>query len=228
MHKKEILRGQEDHEITEREARAYQAKKTRQPQARRELDRAETKLFLSLVSQMASSVDFETKLSMKRGEVEYYKGVLDIEDYTEARKLLAQMDLEDARAADDQIENNRRQAREAEAAAQARLDEYEREKAAIRHERAQNQQLDPSAIADEDARRQREFDAAQAAAAPESEWRLPESNGPLRNDILRRFQHELEQQGWNFCKTKYGVGASDLKAEAARLGLKVNWDIVPR
>jgi hypothetical protein len=221
------LHGQEDREITEREARAYRAKKNQKPAQRKELPRDEVKLFLRLVSEMASSTEFETKLDMRRADIDYYKQQLDVEDPREARSTLMSMDLEDARARDDRVEDNRRQAREAEAAANARLKEYEAEEARQQSVRAEKQ-LDPSAIADADSDRQRLFEAQKTLSEPETDWRLPEVDGQLRNDIIRRFQHELLQQGWNFCRTKYGCTSDDLKSEARRLGLRINWDLVPR
>lgn len=225
---KDKLHGEGEREITEREARAYRANKDRTASPRKELPRDEAKLFLRLVGEMSSSADFEIKLGMSRADVDFYKKSFDVEDYSEARSVLQRMDLEDARALDDKREDNRQQAREAEAAAQERLDAYEAQQNADRLIRAENQQLDPAAIADEDARRQREFVASQEVDVPSTDWLLPESDGPLRGDILRRFQHELGQQGVSFCRTKYGCTAADLKSEAKRLGVRINWDTVPR
>lgn len=222
------LHGQEDHEITEREARAYRIKKEQRPVQRKELLRDEVKLFLKLVSDMASSTEFETKLDMRRPDVEHYKRALDIEDPREARSVLASMDLEDTRARDDRIEENRCQARDAEAAANARLKEYDVAELRKRNEYATTQKLDPVVIAEADAERQRLLKAASIFDVPVTEWRLPEVDGPLRTDLIRRFQHELIQQGWNFCRTKYGCTANDLKSEAVRLKLNINWDLVPR
>jgi hypothetical protein len=226
--KKEPLYGEGEREITERESRAYRANKDRPSIVRKELPRNEAKLFLRLVSEMANSVDFETKLGMKRPDIEFYKEQFNVEDYGEARRVLQRMDLEDARALDDSIEENRKQAREAEAEAQARLDEYERTQEVDRRERAKTQRLDPATIADEDAIRQREFAAKQLVDVPSTEWELPEVEGPLRADIIRRFQHELGMQGISFCRTKYGCTAADLKSEAKRLGIRINWDTAPR
>ena len=47
---KEKLYGQEDHDITEREASAYRDQKDQQPLVRGELPRDKVKLFLRLVS----------------------------------------------------------------------------------------------------------------------------------------------------------------------------------
>jgi hypothetical protein len=229
--KKEQLHGEGEREITEREKRAYRANKGQTTTPRRELPRDEAKLFLRLVSEMASSVDYETKLGMTHSDVDYYKRQFDIEDYSEARTLLQRMDLEDARAQDDRVEDNRRQAREAEAAAQERLDAYEAQQAVERSERAKTQTLsaaEKAALADKDAQRQRAFDASQTVSIEDTDWRLPEVDGPLRGDIIRRFQHELGQQGLSFCRTKYGCTVADLKSEAKRLGVRINWDTVPR
>lgn len=222
------LYGQEDHEITEREARAYRAKKSQQPEKRKELPRDELKLFLRLVSEMASSTEFETKLSMGRADTDHYKRQLDIESPKEARSILMSMDLEDARVLDAHIEENRCQAREAEAAANARLKEYEANELSERSERAKTQRLDPVSIAEADAERQRLFEAKSMADMPVTEWRLPEVDGQLYTDLVHRFQHELIQRGWNFCRIKYNCTAIDLKSEAVRLNLHINWDLVPR
>lgn len=222
------LYGQDDHEITEREVRAYRIKKDQRPAGRKTLPRDEVKLFLRLVSEMASSTEFETKLTMNRADIDYYKREMDLEDPGEARRLLRDMDIEDVRAQDDRIEENRLQAREAEEVANVKLKEYGVNELKERTKRAKQQQLDPSVVADADAERQRLFAVRALMDVPVTEWRLPEVDGPLRSDIIRRFQHELTQQGWNFCRIKYGCTSTDLKSEAGRLKLRINWDLVPR
>jgi len=57
-----------------------------------------------------------------------------------------------------------------------------------------------------------------------SEWRLPETD----SDSINQFYRRIIGLGLSFCANMYNVQTKDIKAEANRLKLKIDWDLVKR
>jgi hypothetical protein len=91
-------------------------------------------------------------------------------------------------------------------------------------------QVDVVAIKREDKERQRRHAEQQTKLEiPAKEWRLPqEGNEAQRAELVQRFRRELVYHGFSFVRKKYGASNAQIKFEAQRLGLKINWDIVRR
>lgn len=220
------MNNEEEHVISDREKRAYQeAKKVQPSHERRTLSTNERILFLELVSKVASPAVFQRKLGIDASDVEHYKQQLDIQSHDEARVMLRRMHNESEQKREAEILRNTRDARAAEAIANQRLEEFERQ---------QNQQTNvdrpkQADIAADDAVRQRRFEEQQEENVPVSYWRLRLPQGDAQQaEVIERFRKDIQYRGINFCREKYGTDAQSIRAEASRLNLRINWDTVRR
>jgi len=217
-----------EHVITDRERRAWQANKKRKPAHERpELSLAQRIEFLELLAQMSSRAVFERKLGLTATDIESYKKELDVESQDEARRAARVL----KNRTDDQHEayilEQTKKAREAEAVANDRLESMMSQKA--KDMLTKERTVDVNSAKADDAERQRRFAAQQAELEkPEKEWRLPiESNSGSQEEQIDRFRREIVYHGFRFVQKKYrGVTPAQIKWEAARLGLVINWDIV--
>lgn len=216
----------DEHVITDREKRAWQAGKKRARRERPNLTIPQRIEFLELLARMASNSEFERRLGLSAGDIQHYKKSLDVETADEARTLARKMKQENTEKREASIIEQTKQVREAEAVAQQRLEEIESKRNAERPV----SKVDATAIKREDADRQRRFAAQQAETeVPAKEWRLPvEGNKAQRQELVDRFRRELVYHGFSFVRKKYGASNAQIKFEAQRLGLKINWDIVRR
>lgn len=217
-----------EHVISERAVEALRANEAAPRAERRELSRDEIEEFLQLVSQVQPPSLFKRKLEMSAADVEFYKNSLGINNEDEARRELRRMRHEDETTREREIIQNRKEQREAERVANERLQAMEREKA----ERASQREVpDATKIREDEAAKQRRFAAQQEAEeeARKSDWRLPlEGNPNFHAEQIDTFRRDIMHRGMAFCRKKYGVSSKDIRAEAARLGLRINWDIVHR
>jgi hypothetical protein len=118
---------------------------------------------------------------------------------------------------------NRQEQKEAEATANARL-----EAVALSKLSTEPVRLDKDAIRAEDSERQRRFAESQEVHNT-SAWRLPLSGSEaVRNEELTRFRNDIERRGLSFAASKHACEKSDIRAEARRLGLRIDWDRVRR
>jgi len=222
------MKENDSEEISERAKRAYQRNKKLPTRFERpELTHDQKLEFLSLVAQLASPVIFKRKLNMNANDVEFYKKQLRVESQDEARRLRVRLQRNITADREAEIAENVRQQRAAEKLAQQRLEELEQKRA----ERAlanRKPKRDSLTVKLEDAERQRRFDKQEVASLPKSKWRLPLERHRSEADQIDQFRRDLQYRGVSFCKNRYGVKLSDLKAEAARLGLKINWETIKR
>jgi hypothetical protein len=133
------------------------------------------------------------------------------------------------------VRDNIQQQRAAEAVAQERLDQFEKQKVQdSATKRAKNRAtINPDAVRQEDADRQERFvesqEKAAAGKAAMSDWRLElDGRKSFDDERISAFKHDIIQHGLNFCIQKYGATARELKAETTRLGIKIDWDLVRR
>lgn len=191
-----------------------------------ELTRPQIEQFVTFLAEARASGDFEIHLGLNRRDIERLKSKLGIDTPEDARNFLDDV----FQVADEQREafyaTEKRKAQEARSAAEKRLSAYEKKRA---QERASRQAklskvLNSTQIKQEDAERQRRLEKANKGEydVPESDWRLPEDSSP------EQFQHVLETRGWNFSSSMFNTDKASLIAEAKRLGLDIDFDMVPR
>jgi hypothetical protein len=213
----------------ERDAKIWQDQKKRPKTPRKELTLAERIKFVELVSQLATPGTFERHLGLAPNDVQHYKRILDIESQDEARRLLRNLRKDDADKNEARVIEQVSRVREAEAIANERLKELAARKQA-QAEVEPKPKPNITLVRKEDAERQRRFEASEKAKEQEatkkvgSVWRLPIDD----NESVNRFRREIVNHGLSFCFKKYGATANQIKAEAERLKLKINWDIVRR
>lgn len=217
-----------EHVISQRAVDALRTNESAPREGRRELSRGEIEKFLQLVSRVQSPALFKRKLNMSAHDVEFYKRELGIANEDDARKELRRMKHEDELARERNIVQNRLEQREAEQIANERLQQMERDRA---ERLANREEIDVKKIREDEAAKQRRFATEQASVeeARKSDWRLPlEGNKTTQAAQIDLFRRDVVHHGMGFCLKKYGCAARDIKAEATRLGLKVNWDLVRR
>lgn len=226
-------RYEEEHEITDREKRAWQDSKKPRQIEREALSAKQVIQFLKLVAQLATPTVFERKLGLRQSDVEFYKKKFDVESQDDARRLYKRLEIELLEGREESIIAETGRAREAEEVANQRLKELEQRRVAERAAKPV-EKLDGNKVRQDDADRQRRFaeeqKANEAAALSKSEpWTLPlEGSDADKRGITERYRRDIEHCGMNFCVNKYHVTPLQLKAEAARLGLRINWDRVKR
>lgn len=227
-----------DHEFTERDTRKWQSQKKRTKRERPQLTIQQRITFLELLSQMASSTVFERKLGLSSNDIQYYKKILNIESQEEARLLLRKIKREDADKREVNILEQTAKAREAEEIANKRLQELQDKKATKTIEPKSRPNI--TEVRKDDAVRQRRHEELQnmppspaknvspskrhKIIKSRNEWRLPIDD----HDSIDRFKRDIKNHGFSFIEKKYGATSSQVKAEAKRLGLQINWDIVRR
>lgn len=217
----------EDHEITEREKRAYQRTKKRAiPSARPKLTHEQQLEFLDLIAKLASPVVFKRRLNLSTIDIQFYKRELNVESQEEARLLRKRMERGATAKREAEVMKNIKDQRAAEAVAQKRLEELE-QKRAERAATSKTERRDMLQIRLEDAARKQRFNKQQAAV-PASAWRLPLERHRSEAEQIEQFRRDLQYRGVSFCRDRYGVKLSDLKSEASRLGIKINWDNLKR
>lgn len=212
----------------DRAAREWRANKNKKSTRKRpELNHQQRIIFLEMVARMASRSEFERRLDLTPNDVIYYKKQLDVESQDEARRLARRLKTEKDSAVESRALEEMQKAQEAAEIAQARLDALEAKKAKEAAERP-HRKVDINKVKHEDAERQRRFAEAQAGVAkPKQEWQLPlEEKAGTREEQIDRFRREIIYHGLSFVRRKYGATSQQVKYEAARLGLRINWDIV--
>jgi len=216
----------EEHKITDREKRAWQTGKKRPARRRPSLTTAQRIEFLDLVARMAPASEFERKLNLTSGDVEFYSNELNVKSQQEARRMHRQMKHENKELIEAKAIAENKKVREAEATAQQRLDEIAARREAVRPVK----KPDVLAIKTEDAERQRRLAEQQAKTdVPAKEWQLPvEGTEAQRHEQIDRFRRELLYHGFSFVRKKYNATNAQIKFEAQRLGLKINWEVVRR
>lgn len=216
----------------ERDAKIWQDQKKRPKTPRKQLTLAERIKFLELVSRLATSGSFERHLGISSNDVEHYKKELNVESQEEARRLLRKLRNQDADKHEARVIEQITKVREAEAIAQERLRELEARKQAPTEAKPKP---DITTVRKEDAERQRRFEASEKDRQKDAAFRKALNDGgriwhlPIdTNESVDRFRREIVNHGFAFLHKKYGATAAQVKAEAERLGLKINWDIVRR
>lgn len=219
---------EEKHEYTPQEMAAWREGKNRKRETPPDLVGDDLIQFVELVARDESSGVFEFQMGLGRREIAFYKAKYDVLTVEDARKRLRvlQKEREDARAkflAEQQAE-----ALKARRLAEKRLEELEAKKAAeaqkARQEKAEDNAAKAAAFKQEDAQRQRKF-AAQQASAPDTGWRLPIESRDGEEE-KKRFWNDITGRGMRFCREKYQCENDDIRSEACRLGLSIDWNMV--
>ncbi len=220
---------EQDHVITDAEKENWQRGKNRKRAKPEDLTRSQKLLFVQLVARDSNSGVFERKLNLSRRDVNYFKTQYDILTTEDARRLLRKLQVEEERREEEELSRERKNAAEAQRVAQAKLEELEKSKEQKREEsrqrRAEEMAAKKGEFKKEDAKRQREFAEEQDKAKVETEWRLPITSRDGEEEKIR-FSNDISYRGLKFTKQKYGITEADIRSEAARLGLRIRWDLV--
>jgi hypothetical protein len=184
----------------------------------KELNVQERIKFLELFARMAPDAEYERTLELQPRDISRYCEMLDVVSPNEARRLAKRLKTEHEESREARIVAAQNQLRQAEAIAQQRLAELERKR------------VDINAVREQDAERQRRWAQEQEqATVPAESWELSlEGTEAQRQETIDRFRREIVYRGMNFVRNKYDASPSQIKNEAARLGLKINWEIVRR
>lgn len=226
-------RSEEEHKITGREMAAWQNKPKK---AKHDLPKLTVKQqieFLKCVAQLSTSSIFERKFGLNAAQVEEYKKLFDVESQDDARRKYRKLEIEQFEGREDYIISETTLARKAEDVANARLKELAYRKALEAKERA-DLTPDANAVRADDATRQRRFQEEQVAKEQEAlsrtePWALPLSGSDFdKKDMIERFRKDIENCGLVFCMNKYQASPIQIKAEAGRLNLRINWDRIKR
>lgn len=224
---------EQPHEFTEREKRAWKEGAKRTKRDRPKLTTSQGIEFLKLVAQLASNSTFERRLGLSAADVEFYKKEFDVESQDDARRLYKDLEIALLEGREDMIISETSKARSAEETANLRLKEMELRRTIEKREKAVGTP-DGNVVRAEDAQRQKRFEQEQEDQVTEAlgksdPWFLPlEGSESDRRGITDRFRRDIEYCGMQFCVNKYQASPIQLKAEAARLKLRINWDRVKR
>jgi len=226
-------KNEKPHEITEREKRAWQEGSRTRKRDRPTLTMPQRIEFLKMVAQLSSNTAFERKLGLGAADVDFYKKEFSVENQDDARRLYKRLEIDMIEGNEERIISETGKARDAEATANLRLKELELRKTIEKREKAVGTP-NGNAIRAEDAERQQRFQQEQDAQMTEAlskgePWFLPlEGSESDRRGMTERFRRDIENCGLQFCVDKYQANLLQLKAEAARLKLRINWDRVKR
>ena len=181
--------------------------------------------FLELVAQMAGNSTFERVLGIDANEVAKYKKLLDVETQDEARQLAKKLRRANEEGREARIIEQSKRAREAADIANKRLAELESK----RNQEKPIKKYDSVAIKKEDAERQRRLEKEQRVEEPDEVWNLLlEGSRHQRDEEIQRFKRNIENHGLGFCRKKYNATTNQIRFEADRLGLDIDWDRVRR
>lgn len=185
--------------------------------------------FLELIAGLATPSIMERKLDLSPSDIEHYKRELDVTSPDEARRKARRMRTDFATEREARIMAENAKAKEAQRIAQARLEELEARRNQEAAERTY-EKPDINEIRKEDAERQRRLEASQSSVQkPNKEWKLPiEDDGGTITEQIDRFRRNIVYRGMSFTCTHYNATPQQIRYEASRLGIKVNWDIVRR
>lgn len=193
---------------------------------RKNLSNKECIEFLKLAARMASSVEFERRFGFNKADIDYYLNLLDIKSPQEARDKFKRLSTTLEQNNNIAIIEETKKIREAEAVAQQRLDEFNAKKNAIKPIK----KINKDKIKKDEAKKQKRWLKQQEEAeniVPEQAWNLPvEGTASQRLEQIERFRREITYQGMGFVRKKYGVTNTQIKFEANKLNLGINWDIV--
>lgn len=193
---------------------------------RKNLSNKECIEFLKLAARMASSVEFERRFGFNKADIDYYLNLLDVKSPQEARDKFKRLSTTLEQNNNIAIIEETKKIREAEAVAQQRLDELNAKKNVIKPIKKVNKDK----IKKDEAKKQKRWLKQQEEAeniVPEQAWNLPvEGTASQRLEQIERFRREITYQGMGFVRKKYGVTNTQIKFEANKLNLGINWDII--
>lgn len=172
-----------------------------------QLSRKQLRTFCELFGRMRPMVEFENKLGLSPGEVEAISSQLGFDSPEDAMRYFRNLP-------DDDFESERAQAKKEHAAAEGRLDAQKITALETKFNIIPSKAGTPQ----EQSKRLAELEKSKT----KTDWHLPETTEP------EMFAHELTVYGIGFVLNKYGISVQDAVSEVNRLGLRVNFDIVPR
>ncbi len=208
-----------------RGAENYQANKTRTRQ-RPQLSREQMRQFLTFVAEARGTGDFELHLGLDRVDIAWLKDRLGVDSSADAKEFLKDFE-DDDRMRELEAENRRAAAARGRQAQEQRLDARAARKQLEQDARRSKVKdlLDPDKLKREDKERQARHAARSEPVIEEKEdaWRLNEDDcNP------EQFKTCITHYGMRFTRDRFGITNEDIKREAARLGLRIDWELVRR
>jgi hypothetical protein len=217
------MKGQEEYVVTDRDKRLYRANKERRRTSARELTEEETNLFLTIVAEHRGSGELEVKLGLSRADAEEIKARLGIDLPQDARSLLNRRAEENIERTEAEMQKRRLAAKAEQRERQARQNAMDDQSRVLKVDDGNLQMSSQQAKSEW---REREKRASrEQVKAEESAWRLPRGE---EFEIVDRFKTDILIRGMRFCVDKYGIEAKDIRAEAERLGLGIDWSLIHR
>ena len=221
-----------DHIISKAEIKKWRDGKNKTiRETPKELSLAEKRVFVEICSKNSSTISlFQRKLGLDQERVNFYKNKYNIKDAKDARSLLSKMNEEREKEIRRLLNEEAVKAKEARVIAERRLQEMDEAKR-IKDENFKKSILDirKKKVLEakiEDAERRRKFEESERKKNEvQTNWRLPIESETGESEI-RTFTNDLRSRGLKFTMKKYGISKKDIKSEASRLKLNINWDLV--
>jgi len=187
------------------------------------VSKTDLRKFIKYCAEDRNSGEFEVYLGLSRNEVTRIKASLGIQSPSDAKTLLNDVIvLEEKEEALRAIERQAILVQEREAA-QKRLDEANLRRQEEKLAR-KKKVLSVTKVKNQDKKRQEKFDKQNAnkkEVNPKA-WKLP------IGVEIDKFRRDVMSRGIRFICDQYGITKTDIMNEAARLKLKINFDLVPR
>ena len=216
------MKNEKEHKFTERDTLNWKREPKRLVKKRPDLNNKQCIVFLGLVSQITSPQTFERLLGLSKDDIKYYMKLLNVETQDEARLLKREMQFkEDEQDVRRGIKEDIKKRKVSETRNKA-FKELTQERLV----KIPRVKLDINKVRQQDANRQRAFKESKDNALQNKGevWQLD----VVDNESVNRFRRDIVNHGFTFTKKKYDISSAQMKTEAKRLGLKINWDLVKR
>jgi hypothetical protein len=187
------------------------------------LSKRDLRRFITFCAEDRSTGDFDVYLGLSRNEVTSLKASLGIDSPAAARSLIQDVVLLEQKEEELRLAERQAIAKREQLAAQERMDAAADRRRAERAEK-RRKVLSVTKVKLQDKKRQQKFDKQQEKAKPikADGWRLPDVVPP------DQFARDIRVRGIRFTCDRYNASRSDIMSEAARLKLKIDFDLVPR
>jgi hypothetical protein len=187
------------------------------------LSKRDLRKFITFCAEDRSTGDFDVYLGLSRNEVLQLKAALGIQGPQDARDLIKDVVLLEQKEEELRLAERQAIAKREQIAAQERMDAAADRRRAERADK-RRKVLSVTKVKQQDQKRQKKFEKQQEKAKPikADGWRLPDTVQP------DQFARDIRVRGIRFTCDRYNVSRSDIMSEAARLKLKIDFDLVPR
>jgi len=175
------------------------------------MNKKELRRFLTMIAECAPIGSFEIYLNMSKKDIDEQKHKLNIDSPADAKKALAKLEKEEC-----DVDFQRSAARLAQEAAEKRLEKQEMSKREANANRVKTplKPYKPKQLVEKKSKA--------------SNWQIPIPEKGDQDTANRQFIHDVTIRGLTFTRDKYGCNVNDIKSVMKQLGIKINWDLIPR